>query len=245
MAGFFITIAYYHNNIMHIDFEYFPNIIPLSRYTDKTDNKRYYNSPNGPLPSVTTILSSTQDKKKSEALAQWRKNVGETKAASITKLSTDIGTMAHSHIQALAIGEEGITGNHPLRVQAREMAVSHFNHHWLPNISHIWGIESDLYMDGIYAGATDAIVTYQGELCIFDIKTSRKCRTIDQIHDYFIQIAGYSAAFESLTGTPINHGVIALTTHNCTQQEWLINPEMMQSYKNEWYNRIELYYDSL
>lgn len=230
---------------MHIDFDKFPEIIPLSRYTDKLDGKRYYVSPNGPLPSVTTILSSTQPREKREALENWRKNVGEEKAAKITKLSTDIGTMCHTHIQAMAIGEPGITGEHPMRKQAREMAVNHYNHHWLPHVTEIYGIESDLYMDKVYAGATDAIVVYDGELCIFDIKTSRKVRTADMVHDYFVQIAAYASAFESMTGIEINHGVIALTTHQSTNQEWLINPEMMRNYKNEWYNRIELYYESL
>lgn len=227
---------------MHIDLAYYPEIIPLTRFIDPNTRKRYYNSPTGPLPSVTTILSATMPESKRQGLEQWRAFVGEEKANSITKYSTDIGTLAHTHVQSRLIGMEGVLGNHPMRVLARDIGESHYNHHWMPNVTEIRGIESDLYYEGLYAGACDAIGIYQDELCIIDIKTSRKTRTDDHVQDYFLQIAAYALAFESLTGTPIEHGVIALTTHQCTNQTWLINPQDMIEYKKLWIERLEAYY---
>lgn len=227
---------------MNINLDKYPNLNPLTRFTDKLTGKRFYNSPNGPLPSVTTILSSTQPKEKRESLENWRKAIGENKAAAITKLSTDVGTLAHTHIQALAIGEPGVTGNHPLRQQARDIGESHYYNQWLPNVTEIFGIETDLYYEGLYAGACDAIVTYQGELAIYDIKTSRKTRSEEHIADYLLQISAYCLAFESLTGVEVNHGVIALTTHQCTNQTWLMDGDLMKESKRKWIDRVEQYY---
>lgn len=227
---------------MKIDLAYYPELTPLTRFIDPNTRKRYYNSPTGPLPSVTTILSATMPESKRQGLANWRAFVGEEKANSITKYSTDIGTLAHTHIQALAIGESGIQGNHPMRVLAREVGESHYYNQWLPNITEVYGIESDLYYEGLYAGACDAIVKYQDVLCIYDIKTSRKTRQDDHVQDYFLQIAGYAIAFENQTGTPIEHGVVALTTHQLVNQTWLINPQDMREYKRLWIERLETYY---
>ena len=45
-----------------------------------------------PLPSVTSILSSTQTKEKFDSLQRWRDRVGQDKAAEITKTSAARGT---------------------------------------------------------------------------------------------------------------------------------------------------------
>ena len=50
---------------------------------DPVTRKRVYQTPDGEtLPSVTTILSATKDQ---THLIEWRKRIGEDKAAAITK----------------------------------------------------------------------------------------------------------------------------------------------------------------
>ncbi len=52
---------------------------------DESTGKRLYSTPDGfKVPSVTTILEKTKPAEAREALANWRKSVGEAKANQIT-----------------------------------------------------------------------------------------------------------------------------------------------------------------
>lgn len=226
-----------YNNII-IDFEKFPHH-ELSRFSK--NGKRFYNTVDGPTPSVTTILSATQPEEKKRSLKQWKERVGEAEAERIVKYSCDVGTLAHSHIQSLLIGDDGLPGSNPIRVSARAIGESHLEFHW-KNVTHIFGIENDLAIPGLYAGATDCIGVIDGCLAIIDIKTARKAKTDEHVKDYFLQVAAYAMAFEHMYGEPIHHGVIALTTHSGTNQRWYIQPDAMATYKNEFIDRVDAYY---
>ena len=64
------------------------NYTPLNRTDGKT---RLYTTPDGhKLPSVTTVLDKTKDK---THLIEWRKRVGEQKAAQITKEASGVGNV--------------------------------------------------------------------------------------------------------------------------------------------------------
>lgn len=226
-----------YNNII-IDFEKFPHN-ELSRFSK--NGKRYYNTTEGPTPSVTTILSATQSESKKQSLKQWRDRVGEAEAERIVKYSCDVGTLTHTHIQSRLIGDDGLPGSNPIRVSARAIGESHLAFHWR-DVTHIYGIETDLAIPGLYAGATDCIGVIDNCLAIVDIKTSRKAKTDDHVRDYFLQVAAYAMAFEHMYGGPINNGVIALTTHSGTNQRWYIHPDDMARYKNEFLDRVDAYY---
>ena len=50
------------------------------------DGRRLYTTPDGlAVPSVTTILDKTKPEESKKALREWKKRVGEKKAAEITK----------------------------------------------------------------------------------------------------------------------------------------------------------------
>ena len=62
----------------------------VNRYTYKELNRidgeiRLYDTPSGKLPSVTTILSSTETQEEKDGLQQWRDFVGHKTADLITK----------------------------------------------------------------------------------------------------------------------------------------------------------------
>ena len=64
------------------------------------DGKRHYKTPTGqPVPSVTTILDKTKSKEKMEALANWRRRVGEQKAQAITTEAANRGTRMHTYLE--------------------------------------------------------------------------------------------------------------------------------------------------
>ena len=71
------------------------NYAPLDRAT--IDNKRHYCLPDGSkVPSVTTILDRTKPEEKRQALANWRKRVGDQQAQQITTEAANRGTRMHS-----------------------------------------------------------------------------------------------------------------------------------------------------
>ena len=63
------------------------------------DGVRKYDVNNEKLPSVTTILSSTQDASKAESLAKWKAKVGEVEAERIKNTAATRGTAMHSYLE--------------------------------------------------------------------------------------------------------------------------------------------------
>ena len=67
---------------------------------ESVEGKRLYATPSGSkVPSVTTILDRTKPKEKQEALANWRKAVGEKKAQEITTEAANRGTRMHKWLE--------------------------------------------------------------------------------------------------------------------------------------------------
>ena len=66
---------------------------PYQEFKRKSVNgKRLYENPYGnPVPSVTTILDKTKPQKQRQALANWKKRVGEKEAQRIVTEASDNG----------------------------------------------------------------------------------------------------------------------------------------------------------
>ena len=69
------------------------------------------------------------------------------------------------------------------------------------------------------AGTVDCIAEYTGksgvpELAVIDFKTSKRVKTRDDIHGYFMQTSAYAVAFEELTGIPVGRLVIIMGVDN-------------------------------
>jgi len=67
---------------------------------DESTGKRLYACPDGfKVPSVTTILDKTKPAEAREALANWKKAVGEQKAQQITTEAASRGTRMHTYLE--------------------------------------------------------------------------------------------------------------------------------------------------
>ena len=126
-----------------------------------------------PLPSVTSILSSTQTKEKFDSLQRWRDRVGQDKAAEITKTSAARGTAMHLYLEKYCLGE-GYLDLTDLGVVAKKMAEIIVDRGIDNRIDEIYGNEATLYYPGLYAGSCDLIARLDGELSIIDFKQSNK-----------------------------------------------------------------------
>ena len=81
----------------------------------------------------------------------------------------------------------------------------------LDRIDNIHVAEGALYSDDLgVAGRTDLIGEFDEKLSVIDYKTSRKKKTWEMCHAYFMLGAFYAHAYEELTGISINDIVIIM-----------------------------------
>ena len=229
------------------------NYEPINRET--IDGKRHYCLPDGSkVPSVTTILDKTISKESRDALAQWRKNVGEVRAQQITTEAANRGTRMHSYLEHYVLTGEmkELPGNpfaQPSWFMAAQVILEGFQ-----KVNEVWGVEVPVYYSGLYAGTTDSVGVHDSEACIMDYKQTNKLKKREYIGDYFIQLAAYAQAHNSMHGTDIKKGVILM----CQQpkelspgvfdtpvyQEFILEGHEFEHYCTQWNKRVEQYYQT-
>jgi hypothetical protein len=227
------------------------NYTPLNRET--IDGKRHYCLPDGSkVPSVTTILDRTKPAEAREALANWKRAVGEKRAQEITTEAANRGTRMHAYLEqyVLTTDLKPLPGNpyaHPSWFMAAEVILKGLQH-----VDEFWGTEVPLYYSGLYAGTTDLIGTWKGQPAIMDFKQSNKVKKREYIGDYFLQLAAYAAAHNEMHSTNINTGVVLMAVQPKLQAdgtystpeylEFVIEGNEFAYWADEWMKRVELYY---
>lgn len=208
------------------------------------NGKRTYETPDGAkLPSVTTILSETDDK---SGLDAWRKWIGEKKAKGILTDSINVGNLIHEHLECFLKNEERPKGNNFIRKLARELS-DVIIEKGLTNVSEIWGIEATLYYPGLFAGTTDIIGIHNGTPAIMDFKNTRKPKSEEVLENYYCQICAYSMAHNKLYNTNIKKGVIFMVSreesHRGEYQEFIIEGKQFEKYTDKWLDRIAMFHE--
>ena len=171
--------------------------------TETIDGKRFYVTPQGKLPSITTVLSILSR----DAIKAWRARVGEKEANKISTKASRRGTNVH------AMCEHYINND----LDAKK---------YLPNDRETFNSLKpvlDEHLDNIYAqelplwssylgvaGRVDCIAEWDGKLSVIDFKTSRKLKKKEYISNYFQQCAAYAVMWEERTGIPINKIVVVI-----------------------------------
>lgn len=178
----------------------------------KPDGTRLYKTPSGfAYPSVTTVTGLHTAK----GIAEWRKRVGAAEANRISGKASARGTRIHQYC------EDYLRGN---IFEADMFDLEMFNSikFLLDDIDNIHALETPLYSDHLeVAGTVDCIAEFQGKLSIIDFKTASKPKDRDDIHNYFMQCAAYSVAFEELTKIPVTRLVILMAVDN-DDPRWFI-----------------------
>jgi genome maintenance exonuclease 1 len=224
---------------------------PLNRET--VDGKRHYCLPNGSkVPSVTTILDKTKPEEKRQALANWRKAVGEQKAQQITTEAANRGTRMHAYLEQYILSEQMMQFPtnpyaHPSWFMAAQVILE-----GLPNVDEFWGVEVPVYYSGLYAGTTDCLGVWKGRPAIMDFKQTNKPKKREWIEDYFLQLAAYAQAHNQTYGTNIRDGVILMAcqpkllednTYSTPEYlEFEISGDEFDHWTEQWTKRVELYY---
>ena len=227
------------------------NYTPLNRTT--VEGKRHYSLPDGSkVPSVTTILDRTKPAEAREALAKWRKAIGEERAQQITTEAANRGTRMHAYLESYILMDDlkPLPTNpfaHPSWFMAAEVILK-----GLCNVDEFWGSEVPVYYSGLYAGTTDCIGVWKGRPAILDFKQSNKPKKREYIEDYFLQLAAYAQAHNHTYGTNIRDGVILMAvqpklledgTYSTPEYlEFEVSGDEFDHWSNELTKRVELYY---
>ena len=207
------------------------------------DGRRMYSTPDGlAVPSVTTILDKTKPEQAKKALREWKKRVGETKAAEITKEAAGRGTRMHAWLEQY-VKEDRIDepGSNPYSQQSHKMA-NIIVEQGLDKMEECWGTEVPLYFPQVYAGTTDCLGVYNGKPAIIDFKQTNKPKKTEWIGDYFMQLCAYAAAHNEVHGTDIQQGVILMCSKDYQFQTWVIEGEDFAEYSRQWWSRVGEYY---
>lgn len=206
---------------------------------DPITRKRTYLTPDGSkTPSVTTILSATKDM---TFLNEWKKRIGEEKAAQITKEASGVGTAMHANLERFLAGLERQPGNNMVHVQANKMA-DVIIENALTKINEVWAMEQSLYYPGLYSGTTDLVAVYQGNPSICDYKQANKLKKPEWVEDYYMQLCAYILAHNEVYGTNIKEGHIFICTRDLEYQQFDLWPDNFNYWEDRWLSRVEEYY---
>ena len=201
------------------------------------DGNRFYDTPLGYMPSVTTVL---RDDKKFEP---WRKYVGETKANLILQQASARGTWTHD-----ASEEYLWTGNEPdfhFIYQPWWDSMKPF----LETIDHTLLTEGALWNSDSYAGACDCICYFKeapDEPVLVDFKTANKPISGSKLYDYELQVAAYIKASNFVyrkEGLIIRKGVIACAVPDHKVQTFELGRDDINQLYAHFLERLEDWHD--
>jgi genome maintenance exonuclease 1 len=194
------------------------NPLPKLQRVTQPNGVRTYETPTGErYPSVTTVTGLL----KKDVILEWRKRVGNEEANKISSAAARRGTRIHTLCEKY-LNNEVVQPN----------LVDHHNWNelkeYLDRINNIHVLEQSLFSHHLeVAGTVDCIAEYNGKLAVIDFKTSKRNKTKDDIHDYFMQCSAYAVAYEEMTGIPVPNILILISTD---EHGVLVFPEK----RNEW-----------
>lgn len=187
--------------------------IEISTY-NKEGIGRYYKTPDGNFPSVTTILSNTSYK---PWLIAWKNRVGEIEAARISKIATDRGEAVHSFAERYFNGEKNIW-DEVKQAQKQHYDIYNMTYNLIQcvrkNVTEVYKQEMAVWHKNLlYAGRLDMVGLWKNEITIIDFKTSKHFKSsIDR--DYYIQASFYAMAHNLMFRTMIKKFAILVTVQD-------------------------------
>jgi genome maintenance exonuclease 1 len=190
-------MAFEHTKIPGLTFD-----LPAST----TSDGRWYTTPEGKkYPSASTISGLLNR----DVIAKWRAKVGGEEADRKTKRGADRGTYIHAICEKYLLNTMTLRENLGMMPTMKELYLQlkkEFDIH----ITKVYAVEQALYSDRLrIAGRTDAVVMWDGEIVILDVKTSGYIKPKEWIINYFVQASAYAEMFEERTGIAIKKVVIA------------------------------------
>lgn len=183
-------------------FKHIDEALKISLLSEENETGRYYTTPEGKYPSVTTVTGW----EKRKFFAEWRKKNPEE-----AKRTTSRGNKLHSLIERYLNNEE--LNKKDIDPFTLDLFLQMKND--VDKIDNIHALETPLYSKLLrLAGRVDCIAEYDGDLAIIDFKGSTKTKRKEDIDNYFLQATAYSIMWKERTGVPIKKLVIMISAED-------------------------------
>ena len=174
--------------------------------------KRFYSTPDGEFPSVTTVVGYG----KQNFFAEWRRKNPEESRRVLAR-----GTKLHSLIESY-LNNETLDFDNMLpnfKVLFNQIKPE------LDKIQNIVAIETPLWSKTLgLAGRTDCIAEYDGKLSIIDFKASSKEKRKQDVESYFTQATAYALMFQERTGIIVENFAILISCEDGLTQVFQNKP---------------------
>jgi genome maintenance exonuclease 1 len=207
--------------------------------------QRWYDTPVGHYPSITTILGATEPPEKKASLQRWQESLGVSKAAAVTKAAADRGTNVHLLCERYLQGEAVDAPINGQPVPYADMASFNALKLKLKSVNEVWGQEVALYSSVLeLAGRCDLIGVYKGRPAIIDFKTSTRVKQHKDIEAYKLQLCFYGTAHNEMFGTDIDEGVILMVADTGFPMEFNVKlsehlPELQKRAQKFWQDAMD------
>jgi genome maintenance exonuclease 1 len=183
-------------------FKHIDENLKLELLSEENDSGRYYVTPEGKYPSVTTVTGW----EKRKFFAEWRKNNPEE-----AKRTTTRGNKLHSLIEKYLNNE--ILNKKEIDLFTLDLFLQMKKD--VERIDNIHALETSLYSNLLrLAGRVDCVAEFDGELAIIDFKGSTKQKRKEDIDNYFMQATAYSIMWKERTNVPVKKLVIMISAED-------------------------------
>ena len=173
------------------------------------NGQRYYKTPDGVFPSVTTVTGW----EKKNFFSKWRRDNPEEAIRVCSR-----GNKLHSII------ENYLNNNEDVKENSNEVDLFRSMKPHIDKINNIRALESPLYSKILgLAGRVDCIAEYNKELCVIDFKGSTRIKNKDDIENYFLQAAAYALMWQERTGEKCKKICIIIGTEKGITQVFVEN----------------------
>ena len=165
-----------------------------------TNSERIYHTPDGDFPSVTTILSATEDNR---WLTQWQARVGEKEAERIRQETAARGTLIHSYLERALNGEDIADEISKCPHDVRTMTLG-LHGVMRENVTSTYVQELTVWNRNMgYAGRLDFVGDWNRAPAIIEFKTSKRKKYGAAAAKCLLQATAYALAYNSLFRTDI------------------------------------------
>ena len=202
------------------------------------NRKRHYEIEGHCYPGITTVLSATKPYEEKKRLWDWQDRIGKDEAREITTRSARSGTRIHKVIKSHLKQEpyelpEGLDG------------------FWnsiepvLEEIDEVLLVEGAVWHPLKFAGYPDAVMRFEGELCVCDWKTARRPKQIEWIGDYCMQVAAYCQAVNWVyrdMGIKVERGAIAIALEDRPAQVFVLDADELDFHWGNFQQRLKQFY---
>lgn len=200
---------------------------------------RFYTTPDGVFPSVTTVLGGPAGDYLEDDPSwkeKWIEKVGIEEAEAVSRRATTRGNLVHDLAERHLMNEEVPVHELSWTLRADYLRLTNV----LRDVDEVYGTELGLYSKWLgTAGRTDLLCEWKGIRTVLDFKTSLRPKVAFGIPKYFVQGACYAKmANEMYPGLNIRQVVIIIMVDHDAPlvyaeqvDKWL--PDVRRVYRGE------------